>query len=300
LCYKRRSVYHARMGIGHHAGIEKLLREIRRHYRAHGRSHLPWRATTEPYRILVSEIMLQQTQVERVVPFYAKFLKIFPTARVLSKAKLSRVLSVWQGLGYNRRAKYLHEAAKAIARRGSFPRRAEDIEALPGVGHYTARAVAAFAFDSPEVFIETNIRTAFLHRFHKGPSFMGERTVLDSELLPLVAEALERSKMPPREFYAALMDYGSYLKRSGVKLNQKSAHYAKQSHFVGSARQLRGAILRELLKKPSTIKELSISIARAMKMKRSQTQKTQISRELMRLVKEKLITKKGIRFYISE
>lgn len=284
------------MHMDKHLMYKRLLRELRAHYRARGRSHLPWRKTRDPYRILVSELMLQQTQVERVVPFYTRFLKEFRTAHALANATLSRVLSAWQGLGYNRRAKYLHEAAKAITKRGSFPRAAEEVEQLPGVGHYTARAVAAFAFDSPEVFIETNIRTVFFHHFHKGPSFVGKRTVLDSELLPLVAEALKRSRMEPREFYAALMDYGSSLKRSGVKLNTKSAHYVKQSRFIGSARQLRGMIVRELLKKPATTKELSISIARAMKMERPHTQ---LSGELTRLVKEKLITKKGIRFYIE-
>src|SRR3989344_7710205 len=126
------------------------------------RPHLPWRKTKDPYKILVSEVMLQQTQVDRVIPFYNRFVKKYPTARALARAKLRDVLKEWNGLGYNRRAKFLHEAAKQLGK-SDFPKTAEEIENLPGVGHYTARAVAAFAFNKPEVFIETNIRTVFFY-----------------------------------------------------------------------------------------------------------------------------------------
>ncbi len=193
--------------------------------------------------------MLQQTQVERVIPFYANFLKQFPTAKALAKAPLSKVLVAWQGLGYNRRAKFLHEAAKVIAKSG-FPNTVEGMEALPGVGHYTARAVAAFAFNKPEVFVETNIRTVFFHHFEF------KKQMSDAELLPYVAESLRRSKMQPRDFYAALMDYGTYLKKQGIKLNSKSKHYTKQSKFEGSARQKRAAALRDLLKAGASEAEL--------------------------------------------
>ena len=191
--------------------------------------------------------MLQQTQVERVVPFYTAFIKKFPTVRALARAPLAEVLRVWQGLGYNRRAKYLHEAAKIVARGGSAGQK------LPGVGAYTAAAVAAFAHDQPTVFIETNIRTVFLYF-----CFARQRgKVADNKILPLVAEALRQSRMSPREFYWMLMDYGAYLKRQGIKLNARSAHYAKQSKFEGSARQARAARLRRLLARGASDKELS-------------------------------------------
>jgi A/G-specific adenine glycosylase len=229
--------------------MPKLLRDLKSYYRVSGRKHLPWRQTHDPYKILVSEVMLQQTQVERVIPFYERFLERFPTSKVLAKANLSDVLKLWSGLGYNRRAKYLHEAAKVLAKRGF------ESEKLPGVGPYTRAAVQAFAHNKPEVFIETNIRTVFIHYFF-GNRRKLDSLVSDAEILPLVKEALDKSKMPPRDFYAALMDYGSYLKQKGIQLNTRSRHYAKQSKFQGSYRQLRGLILRELLKKPYTVDEL--------------------------------------------
>lgn len=222
--------------------MPKLLRELKAFYKKEGRGHLPWRSTHDPYKILVSEIMLQQTQVARVVGYYERWIKKFPTAKALAKAKLSEVLKEWQGLGYNRRAKYLHEAAKIIAKEGFTGQK------LPGVGLYTQGAVMAFAFNKPAVFIETNIRTVFF--YHCGKlNFPQNATVSDSELLPLVEEALKKSKMQPREFYAALMDYGSYLKSAGVRTNSKSKHYTKQSKFEGSAREKRAAKLRKLLAK---------------------------------------------------
>jgi len=268
--------------------IDRLVSDARRHFKTQGRAHLPWRRTRDPYKVLVSEVMLQQTQVERVIPFYKNFLREFPNAQRLSEAELSRVLTAWQGLGYNRRAKYLHGAAKEVVEKwhGKFPRTAAEIESLPGVGPYTARAVAAFAFNSPEVFIETNIRTVFLQH-----CFASRRTkVSDKEILLLVAEAFKRSKMEPREFYAALMDYGAHLKRSGMKLNAKSKHYAKQSKFEGSARQLRGHILKLLLQKPHTERSLVQQTGRS---------SADVRAALADLQKEKMITKQGSLFIIA-
>jgi A/G-specific adenine glycosylase len=230
-------------------------------------------------------MMLQQTQVERVAPFYTKFVWKFPNAKKLAGAKLSEVLRQWQGLGYNRRAKFLHLAAKQIAKRG-FPRWTEDIEALPGVGRYTARAVSAFAFNEPVVLIETNVRTVFLHHF-----FKRRKTVSDNTLLPLVERALKESGMEPRDFYAALMDYGSHLKKSGVKVNAKSSHYSKQPRFVGSARQLRGAILRELLKHHATVSMLSHEVLRS---------REDLENELGRLCNEGLVRLRGRYFSIQD
>lgn len=269
--------------------MSTLLRELKAFYSTEGRSHLPWRKTRDPYRILVSEIMLQQTQVDRVVPFFKRFIKIFPTASSLARAPLSKVLQEWQGLGYNRRAKFLHEAAKKLSTLKQFPRDVEDIQKLPGVGHYTARAVATFAFDAPEVFVETNIRTVFFHHFRELSSGTG-----DNELFLLVEEVLKKSKMAPREFYAALMDYGAYLKKQGIMLNEQSKHYTKQSAFKGSARQLRGALIRELLKKPATQKTLIKNLSRI-----RQLAEGEVARELMRLQTEGLVVVRGRYFSIA-
>jgi A/G-specific adenine glycosylase len=229
------------------AALQRLLRDLRAFYKTSARSHLPWRPPSlkaskgghfDPYKVLVSEIMLQQTQVERVVPFYTKFVKQFPTPHKLAQAPLSKVLVAWQGLGYNRRGKYLWEAAKILSKDGWTGAK------LPGVGPYTRAAVEAFAYNKPTVFIETNIRTVFF--FY---SFLQKTKIDDKELLLWVEKGLRKSKMEPYHYYAALMDYGSHLKRQGVKLNAKSKHYKKQSKFEGSTRQKRAAKLRELLAK---------------------------------------------------
>jgi A/G-specific adenine glycosylase len=208
-----------------------------RFYRAHGRHDLPWRKTQNPYRILVSEVMLQQTQVERVIPFYKSFLKRFPTAKALAEAPLSDVLVAWQGLGYNRRAKMLHEAAGVLAVRKA--RTIAELEELPGVGTYTARAVAAFAFDIDTPVIETNIRTAIIHHF------FGDATgIADADIEAVLVRVLPKGRS--REWYSALMDYGASLKRSGISHNARSTTHAKQPRFAGSMREARGAILRQL------------------------------------------------------
>src|SRR3569623_1812533 len=163
--------------------------------------------TRDPYKFLVSEVMLQQTQVERVVPKYNAYLKEFPTVSPLAKAPLSKVLSQWSGLGYNTRGKFLHEAAKVIVIDGWEGK-------LPGVGPYTRAAVEAFAFNKPGVFIETNIRTVYTYFY-----FKDKEGVSDAELLPLIERDFKKSKMEPRDFYAALMDYGTHLKKSGIKIN---------------------------------------------------------------------------------
>jgi A/G-specific adenine glycosylase len=208
-----------------------------------GRDHLPWRKTRDPYHILVSEMMLQQTQVDRVIPYYERFLKRFPDARSLAAAPLADVLRLWSGLGYNRRAKYLHEAAKRLHTIELSDRRKvsyAQLRELPGVGEYTAKAVRVFAWNEPEALIETNVRTAFIaHFFPRG------RKVPDAKLVPLIAEALEGQD--PRSWYAALMDYGTYLKATQPNPSRKSKHHSKQTKFEGSMRQVRGAILKACL-----------------------------------------------------
>lgn len=218
-----------------------------RYWREEGRHELAWRLTTDPYKILVSEIMLQQTQVPRVKEKYEEFLKAFPSVRALAQASLSEVLKHWSGLGYNRRGKYLHEAAKEIVakHKGRVPRDYAALRALPGVGDYTARAVRAFAFNTPEVLIETNVRAAIIHHFF--PVSLQKRYsvklgILDSEVISI----LERvgKGQDPREWNWALMDYGAHIKKLHGNPARRSAQYKKQSKFEGSLRQVRGAILK--------------------------------------------------------
>lgn len=213
-------------------------------YRTNGRD-LPWRRSRTPYRVLVSEFMLQQTGVERVREKYRQFLRVFPTLRALAGAESRDVLAVWKGLGYNRRALALKRAAEIIVaeHRGRVPRDIATLIALPGVGRATACAVLAYAFNEPVAFVETNIRRVYIHFF-----FPGARTVSDSEILPLVEKTLDRAN--PREWYDALMDYGTVLRSAGNDPNRRGAGYRRQSPFEGSVRQVRGLVLGALLQAP--------------------------------------------------
>ncbi|MBI2109048.1 MAG: A/G-specific adenine glycosylase [Parcubacteria group bacterium] len=228
------------------------------HYKKHGRK-LPWRPPAlklrkdkilNPYKILVSEVMLQQTQVSRVIKKYPLFIKEFKTGRALARAPLSKVLSVWSGLGYNRRAKFLHHAAKKIIEKhaGVLPRDAETLMTLPGVGPGTAGAVMAFAFNTPSIFIETNIRSVFIHYF-----FPKRKKVSDKEILQLIKKTIDNRNV--RDWYYALMDYGVMLKEKHKNPSRKSAHYVEQSPFKNSNRQVRGEILKLLTQHKSIPKQ---------------------------------------------
>lgn len=215
------------------------------YYLQHKR-YFPWRETTDPYAILVSEFMLQQTQTDRVVPKYETFLSVFPTIETLSQASFPKVFTYWQGLGYNRRAKYLLQTAKNIQEnfKGLVPSQIATLETLPGIGPYTARAILTFAYNQPHLFLETNIRSAIIYYFLRNKT-----TIHDRELIPLLEDTLDKSN--PREWYYALMDYGSMIKKKYGNPNKKSAHYTKQSSFIGSNRQVRGQILKLLSTHPS-------------------------------------------------
>ncbi len=221
--------------------LSAVRRKILSHHKKYGRHYLPWRKTADPYKILVSEIMLQQTQVDRVIPKFEMFIKRFPSVRSLVQAPLKDVLIAWQGLGYNRRGKLLQDAAKLILseHKGRVPRRRADLEKLPAIGPYTAGAIRAFAFNEPDDFLETNIRTVLIHEY-----FQNTKKVDDTKLLKMLPQL--RGKVSSRLFYSAMMDYGAYLKRQGIKLNSKSKHYTKQKPFKGSDREVRGAILHSL------------------------------------------------------
>lgn len=214
-----------------------------RYWRRHGRHELPWRQTDDPYAIVVSEVMLQQTQVPRVIEKYTAFLKAFPTFRTLSAVSPRAVLQVWQGLGYNRRALMLQRCAQAVMRDhgGKLPREYETLKTLPGIGPYTAGAIMAFALNLPHPMIETNIRRVYLHHY-----FPGKKKVSDARILPIVTRTLDTKN--PRRWYSALMDYGSYLATQVDNPNRRSKQYARQSTFEGSMRQLRGRVLAVLLR----------------------------------------------------
>lgn len=221
--------------------MRSFRRTIYGYYYREGR-RLPWRETSDPYRIVVSEIMLQQTQVERVLGKYEAFLDMFPDFQTLARAELKEVISAWQGLGYNRRALLLQRLAKIVVERhgGMLPATMEELRDLPGVGHATAGSILAFAFNIPVVYIETNIRRVFIHYF-----FSEREKVNDKEIIPLATMALDRKN--PREWYWALMDYGTMLKGSVKNPNRKSAHYKRQPPFKESDRMVRGRIIAMLV-----------------------------------------------------
>ena len=250
-------------------------------YRQEGRS-FPWRETCDPYEILVSELMLQQTQTERVVPKYLNWLQEFPTAQALAQAPFPQVLAAWSGLGYNRRAGYLQSACRQVVEEwgGAFPRTAGELETLPGVGPYTARAVATFAFGQPEVFIETNIRSVYLFFF-----FSDQEKVSDSQLMPLIQATVYHQD--PRRWYYALMDYGAQLKKSTANPNRQSRHYSRQSRFEGSLRQARGAIVRSLSRGGNT----PLSLEEMARLEGLPLERIQAAAE--RLVAEGMVCRRG-------
>ena len=259
--------------------VRAFRKNIYDHYEKHGRA-LPWRRTRDPYRILVSEIMLQQTQVERVLDKYTAFLAAFPGFPSLAKAPLNELLRIWQGLGYNRRALALRALAQKVVdeHRGALPREPDKLLALPGIGTYTAGAVMAFAFNEPVVFMDTNIRRVYIHEF-----FHDRENVRDEELFPLVERTLDASD--PRKWYNALMDYGAMLKKEHANPNRKSAHYVRQSPFENSNRQVRGRIVKVL------VANAPLSVARIVKQTGMDAER--VKENLTQLVKEGFIKKNG-------
>jgi A/G-specific adenine glycosylase len=269
----------------HQEAIQRFQHKIYAYYHAHPRP-LPWRESEDPYQILVSEIMLQQTRVERAIGKYQEFLAAFPDLASLAQAPLREVLHVWQGLGYNRRAIALQETAKMVVQdfNGVLPGSADQLLSLPGIGPYTAGAIAAFAFHQPVPIIETNIRTVYIH------CFFGERQdIKDSEIMPLVQATLDRNN--PREWYYALMDYGVMLKQAHGNPSRKSAHHTRQSRFEGSDRQIRGKVLKLLLQKPLSGKE---EIFQAI-----QEDPLRLDKILKGLKKNGFIVRKGTKFTIA-
>jgi A/G-specific adenine glycosylase len=266
------------------AQISTFRKKIHAYYGVHGRD-LPWRRTRNPYRILVSEIMLQQTQVGRVMEKYKEFLAAFPDFPSLAKAPLAKLLRIWSGMGYNRRALSLKALAQKVVEehQGRLPLDEEKLLALPGIGRYTAGAVTAFAFNRPVVFMDTNIRRVYIHEF-----FHDREDIHDDEIMPLLAQTMDAEN--PRKWYNALMDYGTMLKRAQINPNRRSAHYAKQSPFENSNRQVRGSILK-LLVKEAPLTRVQIVIKTGMDPER-------IKKNLVLLVDEGFIKKTGRVYFV--
>lgn len=261
----------------------EFKKEIWNFYRNNKRD-LPWRNTHDPYKILVSEIMLQQTQVSRVLIKYKSWLKRFPSLNSLDKANVREVLREWKGLGYNRRALALKRAAEIIVTDydGKFPTAYEKVLELPGIGPYTAGALMAFAYNKPVPIIETNIRTVFIHFF-----FKKRKNIDDKEILKLVEQTLDQKN--PKDWYYALMDYGVMLKKTIGNLNTKSAHYAKQTPFKGSNREQRSLLLGLISEKPRTGLEIIKIIKK---------DKESILKNIITLEKEGFIKKSGKKYRV--
>lgn len=256
------------------------------YYAAHKRN-LPWRQNLDipqwPYHVLISEIMLQQTQVARVIPKYATWLEVFPTLADAAQGSLADYIRLWSGLGYNRRAKYLHDAIKQINTLycGIVPKDINNLSKLPGVGINTAGAIAVYAYNQPYVFIETNIRSVYIHHF-----FNNKTVVSDNDIQKIVANTIDTEN--PREWYWALMDYGTFIKNNYGGNLQKSSHYVPQSAFIGSKRQTRGVIIKQLTTGPKTISQL----------KKAVNNDDRLKTVLNELMHDNLVIKTGVKFQL--
>jgi A/G-specific adenine glycosylase len=239
----------------------------------------PWRETHDPYGILVSEIMLQQTQTSRVEERYPEFLRAFPTVRALAKARQSEVLALWQGMGYYRRARNLHKAAIMMCEehRGVIPDDYASLRRLPGIGDYTAAAISAFAFNKPIAMIETNIRAVYLYAWYPE-----QHAITDKELFAHIERTMDTKR--PRDWFYALMDFGVALKKARPRIHERSKHHVKQSAFEGSDRQLAARILKAVLASKSPIALSSIDLGQY-------AQPTRVKKAVERLVSDKLIVK---------
>jgi A/G-specific adenine glycosylase len=264
-----------------HAQFMQLVWDF---YHANRRPFI-WRDKITPYTIFISEVMLQQTQTDRVLPKFINFIEHFPSFESLAQAPFVDVLAQWKGLGYNRRAKYLQTAAQIITQEhnGTLPKDPEVLVELPGIGPATAASVSTFAYNLPNIFIETNIRSVFLYLYYPE-----QENIHDKEILKLVEETLDLNK--PRDWYYALMDLGVFIKKTYGNPNKKSKHYTKQKSFKGSDRQIRGKILEYLLAHTeASTQELYTFL--------DDFENERIDRILVDLVNEKLVTQKALNVF---
>lgn len=248
-----------------------------------------WREQITPYKIVVSEIMLQQTQTSRVINKFKNWIEQFPSWQELSLASELQVLQAWQGLGYNRRGLALHKIAKIVVQEHSsqLPNEPNILETFPQIGPNTAASICAFAFNRPVTFIETNIRTAFTHEF-----FPGKTEIADKDLLRLIEKTTDQKN--PREWYYALMDYGNHLKKTLKNINSASKHYSKQSKFKGSRREIRGFIIKLLTKDNYTPTQKII----AQISKELSHNKNDVPSIIKTMLKEKIIKVEGKALFI--
>jgi A/G-specific adenine glycosylase len=266
-------------------------------YEKEGRHSLPWRNTEDHYAIFLSEIMLQQTTVERVLPKYTLFLKTFPSFSSLKDSSFSSILFYWQGLGYNRRALFLYENAKKISSEYGecIPHDEDFLKNLKGVGIYTRRALLSFLYKEKVVCIETNIRTAVLHFF-----FEGREEKVSDEIISEILEKCLINISSPRIWYYALMDYGSFLKKQGSLAHRKSKEYKKQKKFIHSDRYIRGKILKILTEEENIKKGINKNILFKKIQKDECFDKKRILFNIENLKKEGFLCEKREIFSISE
>ncbi len=243
---------------------------------------LPWRNIDDPYAVLVSEVMLQQTQVSRVQRYWTRWMELFPTVDALAAADTATILEIWQGLGYNRRALALKRACEACSADGGglLPRTVDELVKLPGIGPATAAGVIAFAYDEPSVYIETNVRSVFLHEL-----FPDGEEVSDKQLVPYVVDTCP--SRGARAWYYALLDYGAHLKSQTVNPSRRSKHYTRQSKFEGSRREKRSFLLKQVLTAPDGI-ELEELAARLDEYEQ-QAKRGVVDRELFETITSDLI-----------
>ena len=246
------------------------------------RRDLPWRNTTDPYKILISELMLQQTQVSRVINYYDKWIKQWPTIDLLAQASRKDVLKAWMGLGYNTRGINLHRSAQKIVNdyNGDLLETMKNYKEIPGIGKYTSRAVQIFSTNADIVTVDTNIRRILISEFHLSED------VTDKELWQLAEQTLPTGRS--REWHNALMDYGALFltaKKTGIQPK------TKQSRFEGSDRQIRAQILRQLMEKTVSLSELQ---------KIFEIEQNRLQQILDKMVKENIIFRDNNGFYLNE
>ena len=263
---------------------EEILRfqqKIFSFYQQNKRS-LPWRETTDPYKILLSELMLQQTQVSRVVSYYEQWIARWPTLEALASASRAEVLKAWMGLGYNTRAVHLHKAAQKIVAEyeGDVNAAMKQYTEVPGVGRYTAHAVQIFSTNADLVTVDTNIRRIFIAEFHLPEDLSAQ------ELWKIAAQCLPRGRS--REWHNALMDYGALqqtAKKTGIR------PVSQQSSFEGSDRQIRAAVLRFLLSGPSSFEIIHQTLG---------GEQMRLRKILDKMVDEELLVQQDKRYQVRE
>ncbi len=261
--------------------IQEFQKKVFSFYQKNKRD-LPWRKTTDPYKILLSELMLQQTQVNRVILYYEKWITRWPDIHALASASLAEVLQAWMGLGYNTRAINLHKAARKIVTEfdNDVLEAMKQYKEIPGVGRYTLQAVQIFSTNADLVTVDTNIRRIFIKEFN-----LPEK-VSDKELWKLAEKCLPIGKS--RDWHNALMDYGALhltSQKTGIKPK------TQQSRFEGSDRQIRARILRCLLNDTMSLSELK---------KTFRIEQKRLRRILDKMVTEKIIVNKNNSYQLNE